>query len=1563
MKMFTKSCLSRVIAIGLSLLACGQAAAQLVHPGCLSTQADLARMKAKVDANAQPWKSGYDRLVTAPYGQLGHTPSPQPILYASGSQPDNYINLARDVAAAYQCALRYHVSGDPAYAAKAVSILMLWANTHTGWDGNTNVSLRAGLYGYQLACAGELVRNYSGWAPADFAKFQNYVRTQFYHIVSPNAVDRGFLFHHHGTCWSHYWANWDMAAMATVIATGVLCDDQAIFNEAIDYFYNGVGVGRISELLHYVHANGLGQSQEFGRDQGHATMLVPLLGTFCEIAWNQGIDLYGELDNAFLAMSENLAKYNLWYDVPYVPYINCEYLVQTNIGTESRGTIRAGSDLVYNHYVNRRGLSAPYTKEAADSIRPEGGGGQYGPNSGGFDQLGFTTLTHSLDPIAAGALPSQLRARIKGGKITLSWRGSAYAKSYNVKRATTPGGPYVNLATVGFKNTAYIDAGVPAGTTCYYVVSANNPGGESANSAELSAAHDRQLYGTLIGTTGSAGNWGATRELAMDGSLKNYMDAWAPEGGWVGLDLGAGVNATITAVKYCPQPGGGSRLVGGVVEGSNTADFSSVVNLFTVTTAPASGVFTTQAINVGNTFRYVRFRAPANNYCTLAEVQFIGNVTGMTPLASAPAGLTVTSPGTGQASLTWNSVSGATDYVIKRATASGGPYTVVEYNSPWDTDYTDRNLSQGTYYYVVSALNSVGETVHSAEQSIQVLLNVASGSTTSAYAGSGNYPEGSDKAVDGNVNTKWFSGGGSMSGWFQIDLGAGNAQIVARYDITSANDVPGRDPKNWQFQGSNDATSWTTLDTRTGETFASRFLTRQFTITNNAAYRYYRLNILSNFSGNSSDGIQLAEWALMSLGAQPSPADTTPPAAPSGLVATAGGQVVTLDWADNTESDLARYTVYRSTTGGAPYEVIAAGLTFSAYSDTTVSNGTTYTYVVTATDTSLNQSVNSAPVSVTPQAPPPPGAPTGLAATEVSSSRIDLTWNTVNGADSYIVKRSTTSGGSYVTLATNVTTANYIDTTVSPGTAYYYVIVGVNSAGEGASSSVVSVRINDLELHLKFDESGGSTATDSSGNGRNATLANGPTFSSGKIGNALVFTASSSRYATLPTGLVSSLNDFTVSTWVKLTSSGTWARIFDFGSGTATNMFLTTTAGANGGKPRFAIKISNSAEQVIDAADALATGVWTHLAVTLSGTTGTLYVNGVAVGTNTAMTFKPSSMGGTTQNYLGKSQYSDPYLNGAIDDFRIYKRALSATEISDLYAPPAITSATTATGTSGSAFTYQITASHNPASYGASGLPPGLDINTGSGLISGTPTATGSYNATLTATNANGTGSTGLTITVLPPRPDAPTGLAATGGSSTVALTWNAVSGATYYTVWRSLTNGTGYEPVDGGTTTTVGYNDTGRVDGTTYYYVVRAVNSGGTSDNSNQAGATTYTTAENWRLSYFGTTANSGNAADSADPDGDGMTNDKEFACGTNPTDSASMLKVTALTISGSDYQVSFLSVVGKTYRVERSDTLQAGSWTTLQDNIAGTGGTVLVTDGGAAAQPKRFYRIVLIP
>jgi regulation of enolase protein 1 (concanavalin A-like superfamily) len=143
------------------------------------------------------------------------------------------------------------------------------------------------------------------------------------------------------------------------------------------------------------------------------------------------------------------------------------------------------------------------------------------------------------------------------------------------------------------------------------------------------------------------------------------------------------------------------------------------------------------------------------------------------------------------------------------------------------------------------------------------------------------------------------------------------------------------------------------------------------------------------------------------------------------------------------------------------------------------------------------------------------------------------------------------------------------------------------------------------------------------------------------------------------------LNDFSVATFVKVNTNAAWARVFDFGSGTGAYMFLAPASG--GGTMRYAITTSGSGgEQQINSATVLSPGVWHHVAVTLSGTTGVLYVDGAAVATNSVMTLKPSSLGSTTQNYIGKSQWNDPCLNGSVDEFRLYARALSAGEVSTL---------------------------------------------------------------------------------------------------------------------------------------------------------------------------------------------------------------------------------------------------------------------------------------------------------
>jgi hypothetical protein len=136
-----------------------------------------------------------------------------------------------------------------------------------------------------------------------------------------------------------------------------------------------------------------------------------------------------------------------------------------------------------------------------------------------------------------------------------------------------------------------------------------------------------------------------------------------------------------------------------------------------------------------------------------------------------------------------------------------------------------------------------------------------------------------------------------------------------------------------------------------------------------------------------------------------------------------------------------------------------------------------------------------------------------------------------------------------------------------------------------------------------------------------------------------------------------------------LNANATWARIFDFGTGTSNYMFLSPVGAGN--TLRFAITISAGAgEQQINYNAVLSTGAWHHLVVTLMAGTGILYVDGVPVGTNSGITLAPSDLGSTTQNWIGRSQYpADPYLNGLVDDLRIYRGALSASDVASFVTP------------------------------------------------------------------------------------------------------------------------------------------------------------------------------------------------------------------------------------------------------------------------------------------------------
>lgn len=178
-------------------------------------------------------------------------------------------------------------------------------------------------------------------------------------------------------------------------------------------------------------------------------------------------------------------------------------------------------------------------------------------------------------------------------------------------------------------------------------------------------------------------------------------------------------------------------------------------------------------------------------------------------------------------------------------------------------------------------------------------------------------------------------------------------------------------------------------------------------------------------------------------------APPVPPGPPTNLTAVGGDQKVTLNWTAPTGAIF--FYVKRSTTMGGPYTTVGTSLT-NNYVDMGLTNGTKYYYVVSALNIA-GESPNSSEANATPSGGIPP-IPTGLTAM-AGDQKVTLNWNASAGATSYNVKRATVTGGPYTTIA-SPTTNSYINTGLTNGTKYFFVVSAVNGSGESTNSTEVN---------------------------------------------------------------------------------------------------------------------------------------------------------------------------------------------------------------------------------------------------------------------------------------------------------------------------------------------------------------------------------------------------------------------------------------------------------------------------------------------------------------------------
>jgi len=434
---------------------------------------------------------------------------------------------------------------------------------------------------------------------------------------------------------------------------------------------------------------------------------------------------------------------------------------------------------------------------------------------------------------------------------------------------------------------------------------------------------------------------------------------------------------------------------------------------------------------------------------------------------------------------------------------------------------------------------------------------------------------GGDTADGANIRQNGYNATYAYQKWDIAPLSSTNGGDYSYYSIRAAHSGSAADVHNWSLDPDGDVRQWTYGNGPNQHWFLEYADNGYFFIRSRWSGKYLEVEGGSGTAGaniqqGNGNGATYQQWRLIPVGANPT--DFTAPGLVYPVTATANARSVHLDWNASTATDLAGYTVLRSTNSiSGPFEIVARGLTNNAFTDKSANLPIPYWYTILAVDKSYNRSSSAWKVSATP-------------------------------------------------------------------------------TGEAG-----------LVARYTFDGS----ANDSSVNANDAIIVTGsPNFmASGQYGTAMDLNGSS-QYTMLPANMLAGVTDFTIALWVRWEGSSRWQRIWDFGNGPKEYMFLTPRSGDD--TLRFAITTdSNGNEEVLETSSILSVGTWRHIAVTRSGNTAKLYLDGVVVDSGT-VTNSPASFNPALNN-LGDSQFdNDDLFNGQLDELFIYDYALNDAGIINL---------------------------------------------------------------------------------------------------------------------------------------------------------------------------------------------------------------------------------------------------------------------------------------------------------
>lgn len=333
-----------------------------IHPGILHSHTSLDHISRVVANKTMPEYGSYELLMNHPLANDEYQMNgPYTAISRDGTFAFTKSKLEADFSAAYLNAVMWIATKKESHAQKALEILGGYADSLKMIPSTNDAPLLVGLEGTKIVNALEILKyTYEKITTQQLEKITKMVTGIFLPICETFYRTKAYTN-----------GNWGPIVTKMYLSTAIFLDNKEMYAKAIDFYLRGNDNGTIQNYI----SGATGQIQESGRDQGHSQLGIGALATICEIAFNQGDDLYSAFNNRLLKGFEYVAKYNLGNnDVPFETWqdVTGKYSDWTVISEKGRGRFIPIYEMAYNHYVLRKGMKMPYTEQVVLKMRPEG---------------------------------------------------------------------------------------------------------------------------------------------------------------------------------------------------------------------------------------------------------------------------------------------------------------------------------------------------------------------------------------------------------------------------------------------------------------------------------------------------------------------------------------------------------------------------------------------------------------------------------------------------------------------------------------------------------------------------------------------------------------------------------------------------------------------------------------------------------------------------------------------------------------------------------------------------------------------------------------------------------------------------------------------------------------------------------------------------------------------------------------------------------------------------------------------------------------------------------------